>query len=82
MADKIKTPECGAISVFQGITRNNFNGKSVKLLSYESHESMALKELKKLGEKAVIDYKLEGCYICHRLGEVVSFKNNPLIANR
>ena len=66
--------ECGAVAAFQGITRNNFNGRKVKTLVYESFETMAVKELKKLGQKAMEDFKLHGISIYHRLGEVVSLE--------
>jgi len=63
--------ECGAVAAFSGITRNNFNGRRVRTLHYETHESMAIKELTKLAEKALVDFKLHGISIYHRLGEVV-----------
>ena len=42
MALGLSTPECGAVSIFQGITRNNFNGKEVTYLAYECYEAMAI----------------------------------------
>ena len=39
------SPTSGAISTFTGITRNNFNGKTVTHLSYEGYIPMAIKEL-------------------------------------
>ncbi len=45
MTDDLKLPECGAVGAFQGITRNNFNGKRVRTLFYEGYETMAIKEL-------------------------------------
>ena len=72
MTDDLKLPECGAVAAFQGITRNNFNGKRVVTLHYEGYESMAVKELQRLAEKAFSDFNLQGISICHRLGEVVS----------
>ena len=41
-------PSCGAVATFVGTTRNNFNGKIVKKLSYEGYVPMAEKELRKL----------------------------------
>lgn len=39
----VTSEECGAVSVFIGTTRNNFEGKSVLSLEYEAYESMGLK---------------------------------------
>lgn len=38
----------GAISLFVGTTRDNFDGKTVTRLEYEAYEEMALKEMEKL----------------------------------
>lgn len=42
----VNLPQCGAISIFIGTTRDNFNGNKVKTLFYEAYESMALNEMK------------------------------------
>lgn len=42
----VNLPQCGAISIFIGTTRENFNGIKVKTLFYEAYESMALNEMK------------------------------------
>ena len=44
-------PTDGAISSFLGITRNNFNNKSVISLDYEAYNDMALAELDNLCNK-------------------------------
>jgi len=41
----VNLPQCGAISIFIGTTRENFNGNKVKTLFYEAYESMALNEM-------------------------------------
>lgn len=46
-------PCCGAVSTFIGITRNNFQGKIVKKLSYECYVPMAEKEMRKLCDDSV-----------------------------
>lgn len=44
----VVTGGSGAVSTFVGITRDNFQGKTVLKLSYEGYVPMALKELRKL----------------------------------
>ena len=44
----VSQPSCGAISTFLGITRDNFDNKTVTKLSYEGYVPMAEKELIKL----------------------------------
>jgi len=53
MIQTISRPDCGGISVFQGITRDNFKGKKVSKLSYQCYDKMALKEMQKIAQEAV-----------------------------
>jgi molybdopterin synthase catalytic subunit len=48
----VSQPSCGAISTFLGITRDNFDNKTVTKLSYEGYVPMAEKELIKLCREA------------------------------
>lgn len=50
--DFVNSPKCGAISIFIGTTREQFDGNKVKTLFYEAYESMALNEMKSITELA------------------------------
>jgi len=62
-------PECGAISIFSGTTRNNFNSKVVKSLHYEGYVPMAVKELKKLCCEAKTQFGVQKIVAVHLLGD-------------
>ena len=47
---------CGAVASFVGITRDNFQGKTVTRLSYQGYVPMAEKEMHKLCQAAVEQY--------------------------
>ena len=53
----------GAIAIFDGITRNNFNGKGVDRLEYEAYEKMAKKEMGKICDEVCHDFvhMFRGC---------------------
>jgi molybdopterin synthase catalytic subunit len=54
---------------FTGITRDNFEGRQVSMLSYEAYEPMALQELNRLCDGARQQFAdVERIAICHRLG--------------
>jgi molybdopterin synthase catalytic subunit len=60
----------GAVSTFVGITRDNFQGKKVAKLSYESYVPMAVKELKKLCQDACTKYtSVQKIAAVHILGD-------------
>ena len=52
MTKLIARPSSGGISIFQGVTRDNFKGKQVKMLSYECYEAMAKAEMLKICQEA------------------------------
>lgn len=43
--NRVADPGAGAISTFSGVTRNNFQGKTVVKLEYEAYTPMAVKKL-------------------------------------
>jgi molybdopterin synthase catalytic subunit len=44
----VKSPKAGAVVSFEGTTRDNFESKTVKVLSYECYNEMALSEMNNL----------------------------------
>lgn len=67
----ITCPSCGAISMFIGTTRNNFEGKKVVQLEYEAYVPMAELEMKKICNNIRAKWPAVR-HICiqHRLGVV------------
>jgi molybdopterin synthase catalytic subunit len=63
-------PDCGAINVFLGTTRNHHEGRAVLRLAYEAYEPMALKALEDLESRAAREFDIETCVVVHRLGDV------------
>ncbi|XP_018592234.1 molybdopterin synthase catalytic subunit [Scleropages formosus] len=71
VSDSVSCPSCGAVSMFIGTTRDNFEGKKVVQLEYEAYISMAESELKKIFSKIREKWPTVR-HICvhHRLGIV------------
>ena len=63
-------PECGAVNLFLGATRDHHQGRRVLRLEYEAYERMALDSLAALERAAAERFGLGHCAIVHRLGEV------------
>ena len=63
-------PDCGALAVFLGTTRDHHDGRRVVRLAYEAYEPMALAALESLEREAAGRYEIAACRIVHRLGEV------------
>lgn len=60
----------GAVLIFEGTTRNHFEGKKVLELRYEAYEEMARKELRGLVHSLQVEYPTSRVAIVHRLGVV------------
>ena len=63
-------PECGAVALFLGTTRDHHAGRRVVRLAYEAYEPMARAALERLEAEAVSRLGAARCHIVHRLGEV------------
>lgn len=63
-------PDCGAVSLFIGSSRDHHEGRKVTRLEYEAYEPMALAALEKLELDTRGRFEIASCRIVHRLGEV------------
>ena len=67
----VMTPASGAVVLFEGVVRNHHEGRDVLRLEYEAYESMAERELHRVGEDVLADYaarEVHDIAIHHRLG--------------
>ena len=68
--DSVRADSCGGIDVFIGTVRNATKDRSVKCLEFESYETMAISELKKIVISAKEQWPVEKVAVQHRLGRV------------
>ncbi|EFP03102.1 hypothetical protein CRE_28444 [Caenorhabditis remanei] len=67
----VSHPSCGAISTFNGVTRDNHAGRDVVHLSYDCHDLMAYKKLRGIcAEIRTAFPDVKKIAIFHRLGRV------------
>lgn len=81
ISNLVSTPSSGALSIFIGTTRNNFEGKTVINLEYEAYETMAIKSLQSICNDLRSRWKtIENIAIYHRLGTVPVMEASIVIA--
>ncbi|WP_223598722.1 molybdenum cofactor biosynthesis protein MoaE [Chryseobacterium sp. GVT01B] len=61
-------PACGGIASFVGTVRNHTKDKTVTRLEYECYESMAVKEMRKIADKAISLFSVKNIVVHHRTG--------------
>ena len=64
----VRSENCGGLSVFVGTVRNQTKGKAVVRLEFEAYESMALKKMQEIAEKARTRWQTDQIAIYHRVG--------------
>jgi molybdopterin synthase catalytic subunit len=78
---QVTTTTTGATSIFVGTTRDNFKGKKVVSLEYESYIPMAEKKMKELCNRLRVKWPiLHNIAIYHRLGLVGPCEASVIIA--
>ncbi|XP_021926052.1 molybdopterin synthase catalytic subunit isoform X2 [Zootermopsis nevadensis] len=80
ISNLVSSPSCGAISLFVGTTRDNFENKQVVHLEYEAYVPMAEKAMKKVCEDIRGKWQVEHIAIYHRLGIVPVMEASLVIA--
>ncbi|XP_054431308.1 molybdopterin synthase catalytic subunit isoform X2 [Pteronotus mesoamericanus] len=76
----VTSPRCGAISLFVGTTRNNFEGKKVISLEYEAYIPMAENEVRRICRDIRQQWPVRHIVVFHRLGLVPVSEASVVIA--
>jgi molybdopterin synthase catalytic subunit len=66
----VKRPTDGAVVTFDGIVRNNFEGRVVRFLEYEAYAEMAETKLAEIGAEVRRKFPVGDIAIVHRLGKL------------
>lgn len=80
IADALKAGEDGAVTVFDGIVRNNTKGRQTLYLDYSAYEAMALEQMRALADAAVERFGVRAVAMVHRLGRLQVGETSILIA--
>lgn len=65
-----RRPDCGAVVLFLGTTREWTGTIQTEFLEYDAYESMAISEMQKLADEALGRWSIQFVAIVHRLGRV------------
>lgn len=52
VADAVRDPGCGALLIFEGVTRDNFEGRKVRGLQYEAFAELAVPVMQDIAKEA------------------------------
>ncbi|KAL8938485.1 MAG: hypothetical protein Q9216_003875 [Gyalolechia sp. 2 TL-2023] len=77
---RVKSPKAGAVVLFAGTTRDNFDGKAVAHLEYSAYAPLALKTMLHIAQSVKQKHGLTAITLIHRLGVVPIGEESILIA--
>ena len=78
--DLVKRPTDGAVVTFDGIVRNNFDGRPVRSLEYEAYAAMAEKKLAEIGADVRRKFAVGEIAMVHRIGRLQIGESSIVIA--
>ena len=78
--DLVKRPTDGAVVTFDGIVRNNFDGRQVRYLEYEAYAAMAEKKLAEIGAEVQQKFAVGEIAMMHRIGRLEIGESSIVIA--
>jgi molybdopterin synthase catalytic subunit len=65
--DRLLRGEDGAVVTFEGVVRNNTNGRRTRYLDYECYEPMAVKVMAAIGREIAEHFEIDRIAMIHRL---------------
>ena len=80
ITDALKAGEDGAVTVFDGIVRNNTKGRQTLYLDYTALEPLALRQMQELAAEAITRFGVRDVAVVHRLGRLEIGETSILIA--
>ena len=78
--DLVKSPADGAVVTFDGIVRNNFDGREVRYLEYEAYAAMAEKKMADIAAEMQSKFAVGDVAMVHRIGRLEIGESSILIA--
>ena len=70
LAEALQRPEDGAVVVFEGVVRNNSQGRATTYLEYECYEEMARARMEQIGREIAERFAIGRIGMVHRLGRL------------
>ena len=78
--DLVKRPSDGAVVTFDGIVRDNFDGRPVRALEYEAYADMAQKKMEAIGKEVQAKFDIGKIAMVHRIGHLDIGESSIVIA--
>lgn len=70
LAAELKAPADGAVVTFEGIVREQSQGRRTLYLEYEAYEPMATRKMEEIGREARSRFEIDSMGMAHRVGRL------------
>lgn len=78
--DLVKRSSDGAVVTFDGIVRDNFDGRAVRYLEYEAYVEMVEKKMAEIGTEVQQKFAVGEIAMMHRIGRLEIGESSIVIA--
>ncbi len=78
--DLVKRSSDGAVVTFDGIVRDNFDGRAVRYLEYEAYVAMVEKKMAEIGAEVQQKFAVGEIAMMHRIGRLEIGESSIVIA--
>lgn len=70
LVERLQTGQDGAVITFEGVTRNNSEGRATRCLDYECYAPMALAKMQQIGRDLLARHGIRAIGFVHRVGRL------------
>jgi molybdopterin converting factor subunit 1 len=70
LAELLKGAADGAVVIFEGIVREQSDGRKTLYLEYEAYDAMAVRKMEEIGTEAKTKFEIRSVGIIHRVGRL------------
>lgn len=70
VSDLVRSPDCGAVTVFLGTARRVSRGREVEYLEYEAYPEMAIRKMRQIRDEIQARWGTDRLAIRHRVGRI------------
>lgn len=70
VSELVRSPECGAVTVFLGTARRMSGGREVEYLEYEAYPEMAIRKMQQIADEVRDRWETDRLAIHHRVGRI------------
>jgi molybdopterin synthase catalytic subunit len=80
LVEAVRRDDCGAVTLFYGVVRNENMGRNVQYLEYDAYPEMAIKKMREVADEVRAKFAIAEIGVLHRIGRLEIGETSLLVA--